>query len=105
MAFQTREPSVNSHEDAPQTHAKNVDVTTIGVDIMKVALPRYEKSLSSFVQSISDTVRNYASSCHTTRPSTFLELPMLLEFLMHVATLSHFAASKWRGTLNICTSR
>lgn len=32
------------------------DVTQIGVDIMKIALPRYNKSPMDFVESISDTV-------------------------------------------------
>ncbi|EJD01084.1 uncharacterized protein FOMMEDRAFT_33388, partial [Fomitiporia mediterranea MF3/22] len=60
MAFQTRESSIGTHdpagEDAPQKHAKTVDVTAIGVDVMKVTLPRYEKTASSFIQSISDTL-------------------------------------------------
>ena len=71
MGFQTRVPPPDSHgpgeEDEPQTHENNVDVTTIGVDVMKVALPRYEKSLGSFIKSISDTVRIYASFWHATR--------------------------------------
>lgn len=33
------------------------DVTTIGVDCMKISLPRYEKTLRGFVESIEDAVR------------------------------------------------
>ncbi|KAI5120917.1 hypothetical protein M0805_002897 [Coniferiporia weirii] len=53
MAFQLHTPQ---HGDTPQTEEKDVDVKTIGVDVMKVALPRYEKTLASFVRSISDTL-------------------------------------------------
>ncbi|KAL5530656.1 hypothetical protein ACEPAF_6914 [Sanghuangporus sanghuang] len=57
MAFQIRQPSVDPpSESAPQTYDKDVDVTTIGVDVMKVALPKYEKNLRSFIHSISDTL-------------------------------------------------
>lgn len=62
MAFQTvaldaeKESSIQSKLE-PQTKKKVVmDVTNIGIDVMKVALPRFEKSFPSFVQSISDTV-------------------------------------------------
>ncbi|KAL5488121.1 hypothetical protein ACEPAI_6229 [Sanghuangporus weigelae] len=57
MAFQIRQPSVDlPNETAPQTYDKDGDVTTIGVDVMKVALPKYEKNLRSFIHSISDTL-------------------------------------------------
>ncbi|THH11541.1 hypothetical protein EW145_g592 [Phellinidium pouzarii] len=55
MAFQKRN-SQSQTGDAPQTKEKSVDVTTIGVDVMKVGLPRYEKTLTSFVSTISDTL-------------------------------------------------
>ena len=44
----------------PQTDAVDasvdVDVTSIGVDVMKIALPRYEQTLTSFVNNIADAV-------------------------------------------------
>ncbi|KAH8113427.1 hypothetical protein DFH11DRAFT_1775297 [Phellopilus nigrolimitatus] len=54
MAFQALGPAARAQPlgaDAPAP-----DVERIGVDVMKVALPRYEKSVRSFVQSISDTL-------------------------------------------------
>ncbi|KAL5508322.1 hypothetical protein ACEPAH_5941 [Sanghuangporus vaninii] len=57
MAFQIHQPSVDApNETVPQTYDKGGDVTTIGVDVMKVALPRYEKNPRSFIHSISDTL-------------------------------------------------
>lgn len=65
MAFQTRELAqktspgrvvvVQSEVPRPIQH-DSVDVTTIGVDVMKIALPRYEQTLTSFVNNISSTV-------------------------------------------------
>lgn len=64
MALQIRQPSPNPPDAAaPQTYDQNLDVTTIGVDVMKVALPKYEKDLRSFVHSISDTVRFNPEYC------------------------------------------
>lgn len=59
MAFQKHIGQADSAE-APQTDA--VDVTSIGVDVMKIALPRYERTLASFVNNISDTVSLYLYS-------------------------------------------
>lgn len=75
MAFQTRELDgpPQQVEDEPQTNQKATDVSLIGVDVMKIALPRFEKSLVSFVHSISDTVGEISRyPLHTSR---FFHMP------------------------------
>ena len=61
MGFHSREPGIIETQDtgdAPQTDGMAMDISTIGIDVMKIELPRYERSLDSFVNSISDTVRS-----------------------------------------------
>ena len=68
MAFQTcqLDELPTQVEGTPQTTKKMYDVSTVGVDVMKIALPRYEQSLGSFVNSISHAVsaKIFICSCY-----------------------------------------
>jgi len=72
MGFHSRDSGVQTVDagDTPQTDKEAVDISTIGIDVMKIELPRYERSLGSFIQSISDTLtpnerHNLLESCET----------------------------------------
>ena len=51
------------HETKHEELGKSMDVTTIGVDVMKVQLPGMEKSVGGFVDTMNDQVRHSSTTC------------------------------------------
>lgn len=80
MGFHSRDSGVQTVDagDVPQTDKEAMDISTIGIDVMKIELPRYERSLGSFIQSISDTVCDVLRASEFIGRCVYLTIPICL---------------------------